>query len=95
SRLDSTARPEEVSGWLKRGQKLHVVPEIVDVADFAMHWRKWWTLLQPADRVPSTPAGWPLLRPTTANIDWSRTRRGGRNGLFVVMLTLIWWSAAA
>ncbi|TDL13675.1 hypothetical protein BD410DRAFT_689528, partial [Rickenella mellea] len=90
-RLDSTERPEEVAGWLKRGRKLNVLPEINDVADFATHWRKWWTLLQPAERVSSTSMEWPLPRPMTANIDWSRTRRGGRNGLLIVILTLVWW----
>ncbi|TDL14307.1 hypothetical protein BD410DRAFT_692020, partial [Rickenella mellea] len=90
-RLDSTERPEEVHGWLKRGRKLNVLPEINDVDKFAMQWRKWWTNLQPKERLPSTAVGWPLLRPTAANIDWSRTRRGGRNGLLIVMLTIVWW----
>ncbi|TDL14510.1 hypothetical protein BD410DRAFT_695413, partial [Rickenella mellea] len=90
-RLDTTERPEEVSAWLKRGRKLSSIPEFNDITEFAAQWRKWWTRLQPAVRVSSTSAGWPLLRPTIADIDWSRTRRGGRNGLFVVVLTLVWW----
>ncbi|TDL14788.1 hypothetical protein BD410DRAFT_703192, partial [Rickenella mellea] len=89
-RLGTSGRPEEVHVWLKGGRRLNVLPEI-DVADFATQWRKWWTRLQPVVRIPSTAAGWPLLRPASADIDWSRTRRGGRNGLLVVVITLMWW----
>ncbi|TDL14830.1 hypothetical protein BD410DRAFT_696249, partial [Rickenella mellea] len=90
-RLSTTERPDEVSAWLRGRRKIGSIPQFDDITEFATQWRKWWTHLQPAVRVPSTSVGWPLLRPTSGDIDWSRLRYGGRNGLFVVVLTLLWW----
>ncbi|TDL14379.1 hypothetical protein BD410DRAFT_696893, partial [Rickenella mellea] len=95
SRLETAKRPEVVHAWLKGGRRLDVIPSISNVPVFANHWRQWWTVLQPPERVPSTPERWPLLRPAHAGLDWQRTLRGGRNGLFILILTLVWWSAAA
>lgn len=94
NRLDTKNRPNEVAAWLKCGRKLDTIPKISDVSVFANQWRQWWIVLQPPERVPATPERWPLLRPTDNNLDWQRTLRGGRNGLFIVILTLVWWSAA-
>ncbi|TDL18310.1 hypothetical protein BD410DRAFT_694254, partial [Rickenella mellea] len=89
-RLGTTERPVEVHVWLKSGRNIASIPQFDDISEFASQWRKWWTSLQPAVRIPS-PAGWPLLRPTNGDIDWSRLRYGGRNGLFIVIVTLFWW----
>ncbi|TDL14824.1 hypothetical protein BD410DRAFT_693441, partial [Rickenella mellea] len=91
NRLDTKNRPNEVAAWLKNGRKLDVIPAIRDVSVFANQWREWWIVLQPPERVPSTAERWPLLRPMHADLDWQRTLRGGRNGLFILVLTLVWW----
>lgn len=40
---------------------------------------------------------WPLSRdlPTAGNLDWKDTQKGGISGIFLVLLTLMWWKKQA
>lgn len=61
-------------------------------AEFAAAWKLWWEGLQPAWRIQGT---WPLGREVPADEDWSILRRGGNNGLFLVVMCLSWWGTTA
>jgi hypothetical protein len=61
-------------------------PRIADARDFGDKFNKWWATMQPAWR-----KGESLLRDPPANADWDTLKRGGSNGLALVVLTLSWW----
>ena len=37
---------------------------------------------------------WPLERDREKTYDWSELTKGGCNGFFILLLTLIWWQKA-
>lgn len=57
--------------------------------EFAVVWKNWWESLQPTWRLRET---WPLSRKTPSGEDWSVLRRGGINGMFIVLMCLSWWT---
>ncbi|KAI0713991.1 hypothetical protein C8Q76DRAFT_601935, partial [Earliella scabrosa] len=94
NRLSPKHRPEEVKFWIARGRKYDNPPKIKSLPAFIASWRKWWSRLQPAER-RSDESVWPLLRnPPADAASWSDVRRGGCNGLFMVLMTLSWWLRA-
>jgi hypothetical protein len=77
-----------VKFWNARGKKFGIVPQF-KVGEFAAVWRTWWESLQPNWRPQEC---WPPSRDTPPDEDWSVLRRGGINGLFVVLMCLSWWA---
>lgn len=64
-------------------------------ANFSALWRAWWVALQPSWRVNAEDATtWPLPRiaPPSSSDTWTSLNHAGPNGLFYVLLTLVWWS---
>lgn len=57
------------------------------VHTFAQDWRGWWDSLQPQ----RDPADEPLRDVS----EYSELQKAGPNGLFLLMLSLVWWGAAA
>ena len=58
-----------------------------------MGWNEWWLAIQPSWRG----SAWPLNMdtPSDGNEDWATLRRGGPNGIFLVVIALAWWLAEA
>lgn len=71
----AVGRPNEVKGWMKAH---HSWKEVEVGVEFGGKWRNWWLLLQPA-------------HPYCADSDWTKLCKAGRNGLFLILLALVWW----
>jgi len=84
-------RPKEISAWMKT-RRTWIDVDINDVDEFAAAWWSWWGALQPDGRMSNTNDVW--LAPTD-KMDWRKTRKLGKNGLPLVMVTLSWWGRAS
>lgn len=86
--LSSHNQPSDVQKWIKGHRKAAEMPDVsLDVNDFAQKWRTWWDSLNP-ERDPASE--------TSPDIsEYAELRKAGRNGLFLLILTLVWWGAAA
>lgn len=94
--MGSTDRPTVVSWWLKNARPMSKIPTNIDLASLPEDTRRWWKTILPSWRVPAEPeAGWPLSREVPADEDWQCARRGGPNGLFLVIMCLYWWRSAS
>jgi hypothetical protein len=78
-----------VGGWQKRARKFSNIPTI-KVGEFVGAFREWWKALQPPNRDMSS--GWPPPRDLSDDTDWSSLSHTGRNGVFLVMMSLSWWA---
>ncbi|TDL22888.1 hypothetical protein BD410DRAFT_839567 [Rickenella mellea] len=87
--LPSTGRPVELAEYLKR--KDAVAPEITDASDFGIRWRNYYTSIQVAIRNVST---WPPSQSKSNSSVWSPLLKGGRRGLFSLLISLSWWQKA-
>ncbi len=89
--LSPKARPEEVKYWIGRGRKYDKPPRVKSLPVFIGQFQKWWARLQPSERRdPVNP--WPLLKTAPEDsASWSDVKRGGCNGLFMVLMCLSWW----
>ncbi|KAI0686906.1 hypothetical protein C8T65DRAFT_560514, partial [Cerioporus squamosus] len=89
--LSPKSRPEEVKYWINRGRKYDKPPKIKSLPSFVTQFRKWWARLQPSDCCDPEEL-WPLLRNVPEDASrWSDVKRGGCNGLFMVIMCLSWW----
>ena len=64
------------------------MPEIKSVLAFEDLWVQWWSAAQPIWRDTNS---WPFSQDETVMDDWGMLSLGGKDGLFVVMMTLGWW----
>lgn len=55
---------------------------------FEEKWIEWWVKSQPEWRGVDE---WPLLRDDTTVGDWGHLSSGGKDGLFLIVLSLGWW----
>jgi hypothetical protein len=78
-----------VAPWLKSGRKYDTPPDIPDRAKYAAAWWTWWIAQQPKWREARK-----LLRDTRKGETWSQLRRGGNNGIFMLIVSLSWWLGA-
>lgn len=61
---------------------------ILSLSEYQAFWISWWKGLQPPWRSTEE---WPLLRDSQVVDGWDKILVGGKDGLFVVMMTLSWW----
>lgn len=54
--------------------------------------KAWWENLQPGWRESEN--GWPMKRERKDDDSWGTLRCGGANGVFLVVIGLVWWSNA-
>ena len=87
-------RPEAVPWWIKNARRMNKMPPQVDLRSFPAQVREWWAAIQPSWRIPVT-SEWPLLRDVPEGEDWSCIKKGGPNGLFLVVMCLYWLHEAA
>ncbi|KAF7976813.1 hypothetical protein HWV62_5682, partial [Athelia sp. TMB] len=85
--LSSQNRPQDIHAWIKKHRKVKEMPDVsVYVDRFGEEWRAWWASLQPE-------------RDTDGNeardiAEYSELQKAGPNGLYLLMLSLVWWGSA-
>ncbi|KAI9069576.1 hypothetical protein FKP32DRAFT_1550865, partial [Trametes sanguinea] len=94
-RLSPQGRPLQIHQWIQTKRKYSASPPIRQVAQFGASCQLWWSNLQPEQR--GITGHDKLNRPSSPlPLDaWEDLRRGGPNGLFLVLLALGWWVDAA
>lgn len=73
---------------MKRHRKYGNIPQL-KLERFVPSWKSWWGDLQPKWR-----GAWPHRRQVPPGETWAGCRRGGKNGFFIVLISLAWWSVA-
>ena len=64
--------------------------DCVDAAEFGTQVVKWWCTIQPTTR-----KSWPpTYGPTRGDFSFDYFNRGGPNGVFLMILCLLWWANA-
>ncbi|KAH9900717.1 hypothetical protein C8Q73DRAFT_637162 [Cubamyces lactineus] len=89
--LSTEHRPGEVGHWLRvlRRNLQRPLP-ISNVKGYGESWWKWWSALQPSWRICNERG-----RPVPGGIgDWGALVAPGKNGLLIVLLSLVWWRDA-
>ncbi|TFY76093.1 hypothetical protein EWM64_g7919 [Hericium alpestre] len=89
--FSSAYRPPQIAYWMQRHRKFHVVSALEDISVFADLWRKWWTNAQPDWRKDDKVA-WPLKHIGMQTETWKNLAKGGKNGIVMVLIALVWWS---
>ncbi|KAI0055827.1 hypothetical protein BV25DRAFT_1788094, partial [Artomyces pyxidatus] len=87
-KLSTTDRPSEMAHWIRRKRDYAKPPPIEDVQEFADNFRRWWGGMQPEWRGRQ----WPLKRDSIPGETWEATRKGGANGIVIVIIMLSWWA---
>ena len=64
------------------------MPKIRSVEEFQEMWVKWWAAAQLGWR---NTGSWPLSRDESPVQDWGQLSLGGKDGLFLVIISLAWW----
>lgn len=92
-KLNHTNRPEAVDYWLKCGRPKQKTPDLGELEAYGERVRLWWRGVQPEWR--SKGDSWPMSRALAPNESWSGTAKGGLNGIFMVLMSLVWWRLSA
>ncbi|KAA1479637.1 hypothetical protein DENSPDRAFT_744315, partial [Dentipellis sp. KUC8613] len=88
--MTTVKHPEKICLWIQRGRKYTDVLPLGSTLMFGRSWRQWWVTVQPAWRA-KTENQWPLKRDDVDGEQWKDIAKGGANGLFMVLLPLVWW----
>ena len=65
------------------------MPPIRSIQDYEDKWVEWWSAAQPEWR---NVEDWPLLQESDVDgRDWGDLPSGGKDGLFLVLVSLGWW----
>ncbi|KAF8999721.1 hypothetical protein BDZ89DRAFT_1147582 [Hymenopellis radicata] len=83
-------RPLEVGKWFKTHRQWQTPQVLKSVDNFVSGWWAWWKAMQPSGRRGPEDT---LLRPKDFSWDGLESKVG-RNGLVLVLLTLLWWGEA-
>jgi len=87
--LSTTGRPAIVGRWINGGRKS--TPTIDDLQDFVRGWKAWWVSLQPDSRIKQ---GQKLGQDVESGEKWPKLCKGGINGFFNIVISLMWWYTA-
>ncbi|KDR65964.1 hypothetical protein GALMADRAFT_81289, partial [Galerina marginata CBS 339.88] len=87
--LPTTSRPEAVASWIKSKKKTS--PPDVEADNFGSAFMAWWIALQPNWRL-SDDGSFNYKAPD--NEDWHVLHKGGKAGLYTVVMALSWWIRA-
>ncbi|KAI0653949.1 hypothetical protein C8Q70DRAFT_897611, partial [Cubamyces menziesii] len=90
--LGTEHRPPEVSHWLRvLRRNLQRTPAIACETQYRTAWWCWWSGLQPSWRTQDG-----AERPVMAGEGpWHQLESPGKNGLVIVLLSLMWWREVA
>lgn len=90
--LGCVSRPPEVAMWKKEHRIIHKVPS-VKVGEYALLWIDWYISLNESWRTQGR-GTLPLPRDVPKDATWKSLRKGGPNGIFILILSLYWWFCA-
>ncbi|KAI0716930.1 hypothetical protein C8Q76DRAFT_616890, partial [Earliella scabrosa] len=86
--LGAKNRPEAIGRWLRVDRRvLAKTPNMPNEAEYADMWWSWWGGLQPGWRIRG-PSGRPC---TGGEGPWDELSVPGKNGMLIVLLSLLWW----
>jgi hypothetical protein len=85
---DKHLRPKEIGIWIKGGRKYDAMPTVA-IDTYSTAWADWWAYLQPEWRGETYPLE--VKPPVDSESDWSQLRKGGPNGIFILLLSFLWW----
>ena len=89
-KLSTSSRPNVVSWWFRHSRRdFNKLPPIESLCKYEESWIAWWAELQPDWRNTDD---WPFPQGTSTDDSWDALLVGGKDSLFVVMMTLAWWS---
>ena len=88
--MPTDSRPQEFLWWLKRGRGFtgKKLPNIDSVKEFEKQWVQWWSEAQPQWRDTQN---WPFEKGDIADKDWGDFADGGKDGIYLVVVSLAWW----
>ena len=87
--LSTFSRPDQVGWWFRSGcRNFEKVPSIPSCLTYQKFWIAWWSSIQPAWRHAEN---WPLPRKLSVDGPWDNLLVRGKDGLFVVVMSLLWW----
>jgi len=92
--LTTESRPEQIAWWFQIGRRSFVrkkFPVIDDPDAYGKQWVEWWKKVQPDWRDVED---WPDQPFDVGEKDWGSLPNGGKDGLFVAMVSLGWWILA-
>ena len=90
-KLPTDPRPGELGWWFRFGRRLFGrkhMPTIESIPEFEGLWVGWWSAAQPKWRDTTT---WPISRDEGDIQEWGQLSQGGKDGLFLVVMSLAWW----
>jgi len=87
----TSVRPREISVWMKNGRRWTDV-DLDDTERFGKQWWDWWHSLQPKSRIRRYQS---RSTSPTLEMDWSGLQKPGKNGILLVMISLVWWGSAS
>ncbi|KAH6887832.1 hypothetical protein BKA70DRAFT_1443491 [Coprinopsis sp. MPI-PUGE-AT-0042] len=93
SSMPTTMRPTEVGSWMKRHRKAGT-PKEIDATEFGPCLVAWWRSLQPDKHIQSSASPASYKRDGLEDGIWEKLRKGGPNGLGLVVVALGWWVSA-
>ena len=89
--MPTKPRPSEVWWWFKigrRGFTEKTLPTITSIEEFEAKWIEWWSAAQPEWRDTQS---WPLQMGNASGKDWGHLLNGGKDGMYLVVVSLGWW----
>lgn len=92
-KLPTQHRPQEVGWWFRIGRRLYGrknIPVISSIDEFEARWIQWWSAAQPKGRDVGR---WPFSQGEITG-DWGKLLSGGKDGLFLIVMSLGWWAHA-
>ncbi|EIW56589.1 uncharacterized protein TRAVEDRAFT_81082, partial [Trametes versicolor FP-101664 SS1] len=90
--LSAKGRPSEVGDWLRiQRRELDKFPIIKNESAYMTSWWKWWSGIQPEWRRQAG-QGRPAIG---GDGDWECLTNPGKNGMFIVLISLVWWREQA
>lgn len=87
--MPTKSRPKEIPNWIK-SKKKDFVPSVV-ISSYSPLLTKWWKGLQPSWRDQGEDI---LSRDMPTGENWSLLKKGGKAGIYTVVMGLSWWIKA-
>ncbi|KAH7917656.1 hypothetical protein BV22DRAFT_990801, partial [Leucogyrophana mollusca] len=91
--ISSSGHPKEIGLWIKCSHPLRLqLCKVADTLLYVKAWHTWWRTMQPTWRKTDTNPDSPLRQLDNQEFGgWSDICRGGKNGFFMVILSLVLW----
>lgn len=89
--LGGANRPAPIGKWIRSARQMEKPPSLAQNT-YPTEWTKWWSGLQPAWRHGDGEL--PPPQYVCDEGDWGALRNCGKNGLGMVVLSLVWWGRA-